>query len=79
MDLTKLNLKLRRDLLEAAALLKLSSIDLVRSAHALSDSGDQGEAAELIKISASFKEAQDRLTAYADEVSNGLIVRTALD
>lgn len=68
MALNKPNQRLRRELKDAATLLKWPGVDLFQSAQRLSDSGHEAEALELIKISVSFEEAEDRLRAYADEV-----------
>ncbi|GAA0416745.1 hypothetical protein GCM10008969_44890 [Pseudomonas veronii subsp. inensis] len=75
MPLTKPNQQLRRDLKEAAALLKWSGVDLIQAAVRLSESGQEDEARELLKIAASYQEVEDRLTGYADEVKAGRIVR----
>ncbi|MFK7671783.1 hypothetical protein [Pseudomonas lundensis] len=58
MPLTKPNQQLRRDMKEAASLLKWSGVDLLQAAQRLSDSGHEAEAVELIKISVSFEEAE---------------------
>ncbi|WP_236202661.1 hypothetical protein [Pseudomonas lactis] len=75
MALTKPNQQLRRDLKEAAALLKWSGVDLMQAAVRLSESGQEDEARELLKIAASYQEVEDKLANYADEVKAGRIVR----
>ncbi|UNM17310.1 hypothetical protein K0P33_17145 [Pseudomonas sp. ArH3a] len=75
MPLTKPNQQLRRDLKEAAALLKWSGVDLIQAAKRLSATGQEGEATELLKIALSFQQAEDKLAGYAEEVKEGRIVR----
>lgn len=75
MPLTQPNQQLRRDLKEAAALLKWSGVDLMRVAVKLSEAGHEDEAKELLRIAASFQEAEDKLAGYADEVKAGRILR----
>lgn len=71
MPLTKPNQQLRRDLKEAAALLKWSGVDLMQAAVRLSEDGQEDEARELLKIAASYQEVDDKLVGYADEVNAG--------
>ncbi|VVO85798.1 hypothetical protein PS870_02048 [Pseudomonas fluorescens] len=75
MSLTKPNQQLRRDLKEVAALLKWSGVDLMRMAVRMSEAGLETEAQELLTMIASFPDAEDKLTAYADEVRTGRVVR----
>lgn len=75
MPLTKPNQQLRRDLKEAAALLKWSGVDLMKMAIRLSDAGFESDARELLTIIGSFPDAEDRLAGYADEVKAGQITR----
>ncbi|MBK5416376.1 hypothetical protein [Pseudomonas sp. TH31] len=75
MPLTKPNQQLRRDLKEAAALLKWSGVDLMQVAVRLSESGHEDDAKELLKIASSYQDVEDRLAGYADEVKAGRIVR----
>ncbi|SEC00885.1 hypothetical protein SAMN05216205_1221 [Pseudomonas mohnii] len=75
MPLTKPNQQLRRDLKEVAALLKWSGVDLTGMTVRLSESGLEAEARELLKIVASFPDAEDKLVAYAAEVQIGLVTR----
>ncbi|WDH25012.1 hypothetical protein [Pseudomonas chlororaphis] len=76
MPLTKPNQQLRRDLKEVAALLKWSGVDLMKMAIRLSEAGFETDARELLAIIASFPDAEDKLSAYADEVKAGRIVWT---
>jgi hypothetical protein len=76
MPLTKPNQQLRRDLKEAAALLKWSGVDLMQAAVKLSEAGQEDEAKELLRIAAGFQEAEDKLVGYAEEVKVGRISRT---
>ncbi|MFL1495084.1 hypothetical protein [Pseudomonas antarctica] len=75
MPLTKPNQQLRRDLKEAASLLKWSGVDLMQAAVRLSEDGQEVEAKELLKIAANYQEAEDKLAGYADEVKVGRIER----
>ncbi|WP_341519860.1 hypothetical protein AABC73_15020 [Pseudomonas sp. G.S.17] len=75
MALTKPNQQLRRDLKQAAALLKWSGVDLMQAAKRLSATGQEGEAMELLKIALSLQETEDKLAGYAEEVKAGRIVR----
>jgi outer membrane lipopolysaccharide assembly protein LptE/RlpB len=75
MSLTKPNQELRRDLKQAVAMLKLSGVDLMQAAVRLSESGQEAEAKEVLKIAADFQEVEDRLAGYAEEVKVGRIVR----
>ncbi|NMY04611.1 hypothetical protein HBO12_16755 [Pseudomonas sp. WS 5059] len=75
MPLTKPNHQLRRDLKEAAALLKWSGVDLMKMAVRLSEAGFETDARELLTIIGSFPDVEDKLAGYADEVKAGRIVR----
>jgi hypothetical protein len=75
MPLTKSNQELRRDLKEAAALLKWSGVDLFGAAKRLLAAGDEASAEELMMIALSYQAVEDRLAGYADEVKVGRIVR----
>ena len=75
MPLTKPNQQLRRDLKEAAALLKWSGVDLMKMAIRLSEAGFESDARELLTIISGFPDAEDRLAGYAEEVKAGGIVR----
>lgn len=76
MPLTKPNQQLRRDLKEAAALLKWSGVDLFVFAKRLLAAGDERGANDLMKIALNLQETEDRLAGYADEVRAGRIART---
>ena len=75
MPLTKPNQQLRRDLKEAAALLKWSGVDLMQAAVKLSEAGQEDDARELIEIAARFQVVEDQIAGYADEVKAGQINR----
>ncbi|MBI6601885.1 hypothetical protein AO268_03745 [Pseudomonas sp. ICMP 8385] len=75
MSLTKPNQQLRRDLKEAAALIKWSGVDLMKMAIRLSDAGFESDARELLTIIGSFPDAEDKLAGYADEVRDQRITR----
>ncbi|MCF5228563.1 MULTISPECIES: hypothetical protein [unclassified Pseudomonas] len=77
MALTKPNQQLRRDLKEAAALLKWSGFDLFGVAKRLLVAGDDISADELMMIALSYQAMEDKLTDYADEVKAARIIRAA--
>ncbi|WP_095184317.1 hypothetical protein [Pseudomonas sp. Irchel 3H9] len=77
MPLTKPNQQLRRDLKEAAALLKWSGVDLMQAFVRMSEAGQEDEAKELLKIAASYLAVEDKLTGYAEEVKAGRTSRAA--
>lgn len=77
MSLTNPNQQLRRDLKEAAALLKWSGVDLMQAAVKLSESGQEDEAQEMIRIATRFQAVEDLMAGYADEVKAGRISRAA--
>ncbi|WP_404941616.1 hypothetical protein [Pseudomonas danubii] len=68
MPLTEPTQQLRRDLKEAAALLKWSGVDIMQVATRLSEAGLEDDARNLMKIAASFQEVEDRLAGYAQKV-----------
>ncbi|MDF3136646.1 hypothetical protein [Pseudomonas extremaustralis] len=76
MALTKPNQQLRRDLKEAAALLKWSGVDLFGVAKRLLAAGDEITADELMMIALSYQAMEDKLEDYADEVKAGQIHRS---
>lgn len=76
MPLTNPNQQLRRDLKEAAALHKWSGVDLQQAAVRLSETDQEDEAKELLRIGASYQAIE--LAGYADEVKGGQITRTKL-
>lgn len=75
MPLTEPNQQLRRDLKEAAALLKWSGVDIMQVATRLSETGLEDDAQKLMKIAASFQDAEDKLAGYAEEVKDQRITR----
>jgi propanediol dehydratase large subunit len=79
MPLTKPNQDLRRDLKQAAALLKWSGVDLLQAARKLAEAGQEEKAEELLRIAVSFQETEDRLAGYADEVKAGVITRAEVE
>ncbi|WP_282395764.1 hypothetical protein [Pseudomonas sp. PS01298] len=76
MPLKEPNQQLRRDLKEAAALLKWSGVDLMQAAVKLSEAGHEDDAQELIKIATRFQAVEDLMAGYADEVKEGQINRS---
>ena len=76
MPLTKPNQDLRRDLRDAAAVLKWSGVDLFTFAKKLLAAGDEDGANELMRIALAFQEIEDRLEGYAEEVKAGRVART---
>lgn len=79
MPLTKPNQQLRRDLKEAAALLKWSGVDLMKMAVRLSEAGFEDDARELVRIISGFPDAEGKLAGYAEEVKAGHINRSKPD
>ncbi|WDG45002.1 hypothetical protein PUP72_13685 [Pseudomonas synxantha] len=77
MSLTKPNQQLRRDLKEAAALIKWSGADLMKMAVRMSEAGFESDARELLTIISGFPDVEDKLVGYADEVKAGRITRAA--
>jgi hypothetical protein len=75
MPATKPSQQLRRDLKEAAALLKWSGVDLMQMAVKLSEAGQEAEARELIEIVTRFQAVEDSMVGYADEVRDQRITR----
>lgn len=76
MTINKPNQQLRRDLKEAAALLKWSGVDLMKIAVRLSEAGFEADARELLTIMASYQDVEDKLAGYAEEVTAGQITRS---
>lgn len=79
MSLTKPNQQLRRDLKEAAALLKWSGVDLFGAAKQLLATGDEIGAEELMMIALGYQETEDKLANYAHEIEAGWIKREVKD
>ncbi len=77
MTLTRPNQQLRRDLKDAAALLKWSGVDLFGVAKRLLAAGDDISADELMMIALSYQAMEDKLAGYADEVKAARIIRAA--
>jgi hypothetical protein len=73
--LTRPNQDLKRDLQGIASDLKWSAVELLRVAERLSQAGNEADAQAVLKMCAVFHADEDRLTAYADEVRLGGIVR----
>ncbi|MEO8490959.1 hypothetical protein [Pseudomonas sp.] len=77
MALTKPNQQLRRDLKEAAALLKWAGVDLYVVSKRMMATGDEQGAMEMMKLAMSLQETEDKLAGYAGEVKDGRISRAA--
>jgi hypothetical protein len=75
MGLNKPEQDLKRDLQGVASDLKWSAVELMRVAERLSQAGNEADAQAVLKMCAVFHADEDRLTAYADEVKAGRIVR----
>ena len=71
----KLEQDLKRDLQGVASDLKWSAVELLRIAERLSLAGNEADAQAVLKMCTVFHSDEDRLTAYADEVKAGRIVR----
>ena len=66
---------LKRDLQGIASDLKWSAVELMRIAERLSLAGNEADAQAVLRMCTVFHADEDRLTAYADEVKVGRIVR----
>jgi hypothetical protein len=66
---------LKRDLQGVASDLKWSAVELLRVAERLSQAGNEADAQALLRMCAVFHADENRLTAYAEEVKAGGIVR----
>lgn len=77
MTLDKPNQDLKRDLRGIASDLKWSSVELMRIAERLSLAGNEADAQAVQKMCTVLHADEDRLTAYADEVKDGRIIRAA--
>lgn len=73
MSLTKPN----QDLQGIASDLKWSAVELMRIAERLSLAGNEADAHAVLKMCTVLHADEDRLTAYADEVKDGQIIRAA--
>lgn len=76
MTLKKPNQDLKRDLQGVASDLKWSAVELLRVAERLSQAGNEADAQALLKMCTVFHADEDRLTAFAEEIKAGLIIRT---
>lgn len=68
--------QLRRDLKEAAALVKWSGVHLMHAALKLSEAEQEAGAREQMKIATRFKAIEDLKVGYADEVKALRVVRS---
>ena len=75
MGLNKPEQDLKRDLQGIASDLKWSTVELMRIAERLSLAGNEADAQAVLRMCQIFQTDEDRLTAYADEVKAGRIVR----
>ncbi len=75
MTLDKPNQDLKRDLQGIASDLKWSAVELMRVAERLSQAGNEADAQAVLKMCTVFHADEDRLTGYADEVSDQRITR----
>ena len=75
MGLSKPEQDLKRDLQGVASDLKWSAVELLRVAERLSLAGNEPDAQAVLRMCQIFQADEDRLTAYADEVKMGKIVR----
>ena len=75
MGLNKPEQDLKRDLQGVASDLKWSAVELLRVAERLSLADNEADAQAVLKMCAVFHAGEDRLTAYAGEVTGGRIVR----
>lgn len=66
MPLTKPNQQLRRDLKEAAAVLKWAGVNLFGVAKRMLTAGDEQGANDLMKIALSFRKKQEQAAAESD-------------
>lgn len=76
MTLCKPNQDLKRDLQGVASDLKWSAVELLRVAERLSLAGNEADAQAVLRMCTVFHADEDRLTAYADEVRSGMIMRS---
>lgn len=75
MPLNKPEQDLKRDLQGIASDLKWSAVELMRVAERLSQAGNEADAQAVLRMCTVFHADEDRLTAYAGEVTGGRIVR----
>jgi hypothetical protein len=79
MGLNKPEQDLKRDLQGIASDLKWSAVELLRVAERLSQAGNEADAQAVLRMCTVFHADEDRLTAYADEIKAGKIVRAKND
>lgn len=79
MGLNKPEQDLKRDLQGVASDLKWSAVELLRIAERLSQAGNDADAQAVLRMCTVFHSGEDRLTAYAEEVKAGKIVRVKND
>ena len=79
MPLNKPEQDLKRDLQGVASDLKWSVVELLRVADRLSQAGNEADAQAVLRMCTVFHADEDRLTAYAEEVKAGKIVRAKND
>ena len=79
MGLNKPEQDLKRDLQGVASDLKWSAVELMRVAERLSQAGNEADAQAVLRMCTVFHSDEDRLTAYAEEVKAGKIVRVKND
>ncbi|MDB6051226.1 MAG: hypothetical protein JWR17_3972 [Pseudomonas sp.] len=79
MGLNKPEQDLSRDLQGAASDLKWSAVELLRIAERLSLAGNEPDAQALLRMRAVFQADEDRLTAYANDVKAGRILRAGAE
>lgn len=76
MELNKPTQDLKRDLQGVASDLKWSAVELMRVAERLSLAGNEPDAQAVLRMCTVFHADEDRLAAYAGEVTGGRIVRS---
>lgn len=69
------NQDLKRNLQGIASDLKWSAVELLRIAERLSLAGNEADAQAVLRMCKIFQADEDRLTAYANEMSAGRISR----
>ncbi|AMO78049.1 hypothetical protein AO738_11930 [Pseudomonas citronellolis] len=76
MGMNKPTQLLKHDLKSITADLKWASVDLVKIAERLSQSGNETDAWAVLRIVGVLINGEDRLGSYADEVKAGRITRS---
>lgn len=77
--LNKPSLDMQQDLSNATRDLKRVGVGLLGMAVRLSEAGQEGEALRLIEMARSIGDVEDMTKAYADEVADGVIVRSSFN